>query len=97
MSVAAAASSAMVRARWAKAQSATLPATPRQVTGLSYPVDWSGDTDADLVRVTGEEAQAQGIVTHLRGRVLDLRGQPVVEIAVEIWQCANGRYRHPST
>ena len=74
----------------------SLPPTPRQTAGPFYPVDWSGDADADLVRVAGEAAQAQGTVTHLRGRVLDTRGDPVPGAAVEIWQCdAHGRYRHP--
>jgi len=82
----------------ASAQTAPLPlpATPRQTAGPFYPVDWSGDADADLVRVVGAEAQAIGLVTHLRGRVLDARGRPVDGATVEIWQCdANGLYRHP--
>lgn len=71
-------------------------ATPRQMTGPFYPTDWSGDADADLVRVTGEAAQAQGTVTHLRGRLLALDGAPLAGARVEIWQCdALGRYRHP--
>jgi len=70
--------------------------TPQQTAGPFYPVDWSGDADGDLVRVTGAAAQAQGVVTHLRGRVLDAAGRPVAGAAVEIWQCdAFGRYRHP--
>jgi protocatechuate 3,4-dioxygenase, beta subunit len=78
------------------AQTATLLPTPRQTAGPFYPVDWSGDADADLVRVAGEAARAQGVVTHLRGRVLDARGEPVPGAVVEIWQCdAFGRYRHP--
>src|SRR3712207_5916078 len=78
------------------AQAAALPTTPRQTTGPFYPVDWSGDVDADLVRVAGEAARAQGVVTHLRGRVLDARCAPVPGALVEIWQCdACGRYRHP--
>lgn len=74
-----------------------LPATPRQTLGPFYPLDWSGDADADLVRVAGAEARAMGTVTHLRGRVLDARGGPVEGAVVEIWQCdANGLYRHPN-
>jgi protocatechuate 3,4-dioxygenase, beta subunit len=91
-----ASSAVLPMGRRAGAQPAPLPATPRQTTGPYYPVDWSGDSDADLVRVTGEAAQAQGAVTHLRGRVLDARGEPVGGAVVEIWQCdAFGRYRHP--
>jgi len=77
-------------------QTTSLLPTPRQTTGPFYPVDWSGDADADLVRVAGEAARAQGVVTHLRGRVLDARGEPVSGAVVEIWQCdAFGHYRHP--
>ena len=80
----------------ARAQAAGPVPTPRQTAGPFYPVDWSGDVDADLVRVAGEAARAQGVVTHLRGRVLDSRGTPVAGAVVEIWQCdALGRYRHP--
>lgn len=89
------ASSALAPPR-ASAWPARLPPTPRQTAGPFYPVDWASDADADLVRVAGEAAQAQGTVTHLRGRVLDTRGDPVAGAAVEIWQCdAHGRYRHP--
>jgi protocatechuate 3,4-dioxygenase, beta subunit len=52
--------------------------------------------DNDLVRVTGQAAQALGQVIHVSGRVLDTRGQPRPGSVVEIWQCdANGIYRHP--
>lgn len=70
--------------------------TPRQTAGPFYPTDWSGDADADLVRVTGEAAQAQGVVTHLRGRLLAADGSPLAGARIEIWQCdARGIYRHP--
>ncbi len=52
------------------AQTTSLLPTPRQTAGPFYPVDWSRDADADLVQVSGEPARAQGVVTHLRGRVL---------------------------
>lgn len=75
---------------------AALAATPRQTTGPFYPVDWTGDIDADLVRVTGEAARALGRVAHVSGRVTDLGGNPLAGAEVEIWQCdANGRYHHP--
>jgi protocatechuate 3,4-dioxygenase beta subunit len=83
-----------LRGRDAGAQG-TIP-TPRQTAGPFYPTDWTGDADDDLVRVAGEAARAQGVVTHLRGRVLDAAGTPVPSATVEIWQCdAFGRYRHP--
>lgn len=70
--------------------------TPSELAGAFYPTDWSGEADADLVRVQGAAAQAQGQVIHLRGRILDARGQPVAGAMVELWQCdANGIYHHP--
>jgi protocatechuate 3,4-dioxygenase, beta subunit len=73
-----------------------LVGTPRQTEGPFYPLEWTGDIDNDLVIVTGEAVKAQGLITHVGGRVLDVSGQPVVEAVVEIWQCdANGIYRHP--
>ncbi len=78
------------------AQAQNSGATPRQTLGPFYPSDWSGDADADLVRVTGAAAQAQGQVTHLRGRLLGLDGLPLAGARIEIWQCdARGIYRHP--
>jgi protocatechuate 3,4-dioxygenase beta subunit len=73
-----------------------LVATPSQTEGPFYPTDWGGDADNDLVRVVGEEAQAQGQITHILGRVLDTSGAPIPGAAIEIWQCdASGIYRHP--
>jgi protocatechuate 3,4-dioxygenase beta subunit len=93
---AAAAGGPLIPGRVGLAQTSSRLPTPRQTTGPFYPVDWSGDVDADLVRVSGEAARARGVVTHLRGRVLDARGEPVPGAVVEIWQCdAFGRYRHP--
>jgi protocatechuate 3,4-dioxygenase beta subunit len=96
VSGAAAAAVAVMRGPAGLAQAASFPPTPRQTAGPFYPVDWSGDVDADLVRVKGEAAQAQGVVTYLRGRVLDARGTPLPGASVEIWECdAFGHYRHP--
>jgi protocatechuate 3,4-dioxygenase beta subunit len=53
-----------------------LIATPRQAEGPFYPVEWSGDVDADLVVVNGETAPALGQITHIYGRVLDASAQP---------------------
>ena len=85
---------ALLPAACAAAQ--TPGATPRQTAGPFYPTDWSGDADADLVRVTGAAAQAQGTITHLRGRLLAADGRPLSGARIEIWQCdALGVYRHP--
>jgi protocatechuate 3,4-dioxygenase beta subunit len=80
----------------AMAQSSGLVVTPGQTEGPFYPVALPADMDNDLVRVTGRQAQAVGQVTHLSGRVLNRRGEPVRGAMVEIWQCdANGIYNHP--
>lgn len=70
--------------------------TPGQTEGPFYPVAFPVDMDNDLVRVQGRAAEAMGQVTHIAGRVLDKRGEPVRGAMVEIWQCdANGVYNHP--
>ena len=47
----------------------------------------------DLVRIAGHEKQADGTVTHIFGRVLDVDGKAVPQARIEIWQCdAHGRY-----
>jgi len=76
--------------------SSHLIVTPGQTEGPFYPVSFPPDMDSDLVRVQGQKAQAMGQVTHLAGRVLDKRGEPVRGAMVEIWQCdARGIYHHP--
>jgi protocatechuate 3,4-dioxygenase beta subunit len=75
---------------------AGLVVTPGQTEGPFYPVSIPADLDNDLVRVQGRAAAAMGQVTHIAGRVLDKRGEPVRGAMVEIWQCdANGIYNHP--
>jgi protocatechuate 3,4-dioxygenase beta subunit len=74
----------------------SLVVTPGQTEGPFYPVTFPADMDADLVRVTGQAAQAVGRVTHISGRILNRRGEIVPGAVVEIWQCdANGIYNHP--
>jgi protocatechuate 3,4-dioxygenase, beta subunit len=78
------------------AEGPRLVVTPGQTEGPFYPVTLPADMDSDLVRVLGREAQAMGQVTHVVGRVLNRRGEPVHGATVEIWQCdANGIYNHP--
>lgn len=70
--------------------------TPGQTEGPFYPLTFPADMDGDLVRVKGQAAQAVGAVTHVSGRILDRRGEPVRGAMVEIWQCdARGIYDHP--
>jgi protocatechuate 3,4-dioxygenase, beta subunit len=78
------------------AEGAPLVVTPGQTEGPFYPVSLPADMDNDLVRVQGHRADAMGQVTHIGGRVLNKRGEPVPGAMLEIWQCdANGIYNHP--
>lgn len=74
--------------------------TPSQTLGPFYPRNAGerpAETDADLLRVEGDRVLTKGVPIYLTGRVLDLRGQPLTQAAVEIWQCdANAVYHHPA-
>lgn len=72
------------------------PATVFQPEGPFYPYDdMPTDQDADLVRVTGLDAQAIGQVAHVTGTVRGQLGEPLRGALIEIWQCDdNGRYLH---
>jgi protocatechuate 3,4-dioxygenase beta subunit len=68
---------------------------PAQTEGPFYPVEIPKDSDFDLLR-NGQATYRKGQAAWLRGRVLDLSGQPVAGAQVEIWQCdEGGRYHHP--
>ncbi len=74
----------------------TLAPTPAQTAGPFYPVELPLDDDNDLTHIKGQAGSAQGTIADLTGRVLDVNGDPLSNIRVEIWQCdANGRYHHP--
>jgi protocatechuate 3,4-dioxygenase beta subunit len=73
-----------------------LQPTPRQTEGPFYPTKLPLDTDNDLLIINDSITPAVGTITHLTGRVLDARGEPVRNAVVEIWQCDNnGKYLHP--
>jgi len=74
-----------------------LALTPRQTEGPFYPDRLPLDTDNDLLIVNDATTPAVGTVTHLNGRILNRRGEPVRNAVVEIWQVdANGIYLHSS-
>ncbi|MEQ8836492.1 MAG: protocatechuate 3,4-dioxygenase [Lacipirellulaceae bacterium] len=83
---------------------ATLPAgafaellteTPRSTEGPFYPDHLPLDTDNDLLIVNEKLTPAVGEVTHLGGRVLDITGEPMRNVVVEIWQVdGKGVYLH---
>src|SRR6266705_2516031 len=69
--------------------------TPRQTEGPFYPDKLPLDTDNDLILVNDSLTPAVGEITHLSGRVLDRRGDPIRNALVEIWQVDNnGIYFH---
>jgi protocatechuate 3,4-dioxygenase beta subunit len=69
--------------------------TPRQMEGPFYPDRLPLDTDNDLLIINNGITPAVGQVTHLTGRILDARGNPVRNALVEIWQVDNnGAYLH---
>src|SRR5437870_695633 len=72
-----------------------LTLTPRQTEGPFYPDHLPLDTDNDLLIVNDGITTAVGEVTHLSGRILDARGDPIRDALVEIWQVdSNGVYLH---
>jgi protocatechuate 3,4-dioxygenase beta subunit len=69
--------------------------TPGQTEGPFYPNKLPLDTDNDLIIVNDNITPAVGEITHLTGKVLDEKGNPVRNALVEIWQCdAHGVYLH---
>ncbi|MBL8341180.1 MAG: intradiol ring-cleavage dioxygenase [Rubrivivax sp.] len=80
------------------AQQAPARATAEQVIGPFYPVRLPADQDADLTVIAGKDgkdARALGTIVYLSGRVTSLRGEPVPNAEIELWQAnAAGRYTH---
>src|SRR5439155_6874052 len=69
--------------------------TPKQTEGPFYPDHLPLDTDNDLIIVNDGLTPALGEVTHLSGRILDAKGDPIRNALVEIWQVDNnGVYLH---
>jgi protocatechuate 3,4-dioxygenase beta subunit len=85
----------LVSTRFAFAQVAS-QRTPDQILGPFYPLKPLGQ-NTDLTRVPGRPGRAEGQVLNVMGRVLNLKGEPVRNAKVEVWQAnAHGRYAHPS-
>jgi protocatechuate 3,4-dioxygenase, beta subunit len=69
--------------------------TPKQIEGPFYPDKLPLDTDNDLLVINDNITPAVGEVTHLTGRILDSKGDPIRNALVEIWQVDNkGAYIH---
>jgi protocatechuate 3,4-dioxygenase beta subunit len=54
--------------------------------GPFYPPKLPLDTDNDLLIVNDSITPAVGQITHLSGRILDLKGNPIRNAEIEIWQ-----------
>ena len=68
--------------------------------GPFYPPKLPLDTDNDLVIVNDSITPAVGEITYLSGRLLDIRGEPIRNATIEIWEAdhsgvylADGRNR----
>lgn len=69
--------------------------TPRQTEGPFYPDHLPLDTDNDLIIVNDSLTSAVGEITHLTGRIMDAKGEPIRNATVEIWQVdGHGVYLH---
>jgi protocatechuate 3,4-dioxygenase beta subunit len=69
--------------------------TPRQTEGPFYPDKLPLDTDNDLLIINDAITPAVGKITHLSGKILDAKGNPVRNAVVEIWQVdSKGAYIH---
>lgn len=73
----------------------SLSLTPKQTEGPFYPDKMPLDTDNDLIILNDSLTPAIGTVAYLSGRVTDIKGQPLRNSLVEIWQVDNnGIYLH---
>jgi protocatechuate 3,4-dioxygenase beta subunit len=69
--------------------------TPKQTEGPFYPDKLPLDTDNDLLIINDSITPAVGDITHLSGKILDGKGNPLKNALVEIWQVdGKGVYLH---
>src|SRR5262247_2682619 len=74
-----------------------LKRTPGEILGPFYPVLRTVEKSADLTMLPGNPGRAEGQVIYVIGRVLNVQGQPVKRVRIELWQAnTHGRYVHPS-
>jgi len=72
-----------------------LSLTPYQTEGPFYPDKMPLDTDNDLIILNDSLTPAVGTVAYLSGKVTDIKGNPLRNTLVEIWQVDNnGIYLH---
>lgn len=72
-----------------------LTLTPSQTEGPFYPDKMPLDTDNDLIIINDSLTPAVGTIAYLTGKVTDIKGNPIRNALVEIWQVDNnGIYLH---
>ena len=82
---------------FAKEQDFVRRETADLITGPFYPRVKPRDNDADLTIVRGHQQRAGGQLVQLSGRVTNLKGEPLRNVPIQIWQAnTHGRYAHPS-
>lgn len=75
-----------------------LTKTPSATEGPFYPTKLPLDTDNDLLKINENINPAVGSITHLTGQIMDIKGNPVRNAVIEIWQVDNkGVYLHPGS
>ncbi len=80
-----------------------LTLTPKLTEGPYYPSNTPFnniplDKDNDLVLLNDSTQPAKGLITHVAGRVLNERGEPIRGALVEMWHAdAAGEYTHSTT
>ena len=60
--------------------------TPWVEEGPFYPPRLPLDTDNDLLIVNDSLTPAVGEITHISGRLLDIRGEPIRNATIELWE-----------
>lgn len=72
-----------------------LAGTPWMTEGPFYPDNLPLDRDNDLIIIGDQTTPAVGVITHLSGRILDAKGEPIKDAVIEIWQCdSHAVYHH---
>jgi protocatechuate 3,4-dioxygenase, beta subunit len=60
--------------------------TPWVEEGPFYPPMLPLDTDNDLIIVNNSTTPAVGKITHISGRLLDTKGDPIKDATIELWE-----------
>ncbi len=63
--------------------------TPWVEEGPFYPPRLPLDTDNDLIIINDSITPAVGQITHVSGRLLDTRGDPIRNATIELWEADN--------